>query len=549
MAIRSGTLIDAIPSAHRSRFVPAGSIRRSTGMPEALRQRNHDLSLQQQIQETIAQRIAAENIPVGLPADLIGHDKPGDPREGDVKAFYLGQQQKIESGNRFKDGEYTPLPRENMPPLTAKTRSFANGDPLFPDAQSFLNAFDWGLEYLRGNSGKLGAKPYATIGLFDVGGGAGTRAALELPKYPDYARQYGITSSTNRNLYSIYGAQGPDGRPRTFKGLLLEIVERYCESQDVILPVSEMILAASADQYVQQLRQAKHDTAKWGDEMLFWGQNELLRYDANDPELKALPDFFPAGHGDSPRLTYKYGLMQAMAEVGVKTVVGTNGDEFIWVLFLPALLAAANQRGTLDHFNFAAIVNTNGQLAGDFGNNEQVETPCVPASRVKVAPATLNSTFKFGGLGRVIRGFDLLSNRPRKIDLVGKPTNGYGKFYLQVASDSWMGAEFSRANKAAGGELNVMEISRNLFTGHKGSQHSGNHKPEEFLHGLGYADFYSLVAKNIHEWQETLLGHSGVQARYELAERMLKHDFDPILVALDEQGNLPESCSCGKRHK
>ncbi|MDI6731969.1 MAG: hypothetical protein QME05_05270 [Candidatus Margulisbacteria bacterium] len=541
--LRSGSFMDAVPIQHRERVVTAGFLRRTLGLPKALTRRNFNPEFQAAIRAEILGRRDRElgNL-VGLPPALQGHAVPKSLLYDRVEQFYKIQGALIELGNRLGDKDFTPYPREAMRPLTAGTRETDNSNPIFSSPQEFLDAFDRGLAIIRGRTGGTG---YASIGLLDVGGGAGMRAAKELPKYNVWAQRHGVSAERNRNLYPIEGTE-VNGEPRTFKGMLIETLAEYALSQEVALPISEMVIPFSAGQYAKHIR-TKTDASRWKEDMLLWCQQEAQRYDLNDEALTALPEFYPAGHGDNPRLAHTYGIMGAMREVGVKTVISTNGDEFIWVLLLPAFLGASQQRGTLDQMTMLAVPNANGQFGGYFGNGLQVETPCIPDSYVsnQRPPATLNTTFLWGNLERVIAGFDQLAAQPPQVSIVSKPTVVRGRFIHMVGLETWMGYELTAANRCGGGTLVVDEITRNLFDGLKGPQQAADHAPQGFLHGLGYADYYTLVAKKISGWRETLLGKHGAQARFHLAERMMRYNFDPILVAMDEAGNLPDEFSRG----
>ncbi len=282
--------------------------------------------------------------------------------------------------NRLSDKEFTPTPITEMKPFTyglLKDDDPRKGkvDPLFKDHIDFLEAFETGLEIWGQNEKKNG---FGSVGILDVGGGAGTRAAKELSKaeFGSYVEHYRVNPQTPRSLYPI------PSTGKTFKGILVNVIRKISGAVGVRTPHFIMNTYATADPFSKYINE-NTEASEWGDDIICWNQRVLQRYDIADV-TKPLLGLYPAGHGDNATLSYQYGILEAMKNLGIKTIASSNGDEFLWYYFFPALLA---KFGSTDAAMFAvAIANANNQIGGYFGNGEIIETSRIPYSRVGEKP-------------------------------------------------------------------------------------------------------------------------------------------------------------------
>ncbi|MFA5104663.1 MAG: hypothetical protein WC527_05765 [Candidatus Margulisiibacteriota bacterium] len=528
-AMRS--IIDAIPAAHQGRFVTAAQIRRSSGIPEQLQLRNFDSDFQhgallRGLQKSIGNLDTKANSIRFIP-DLMRPDSPEHVMLKPALKLLDLQQLLMELDNRLQDKDFVPLARADMPPITHGI--LKPGDPrlgtapLFSSPAEFLSCFEEGLSmWAQGEDG------YGSVGVLDVGGGAGARAAKELASYYALANRYRVTAQTPRALYPVMDTQS------TFKGVIMDIVHMFSKHLGVETPVFAMISSEKAPHFVDHVRNHP-ESSTWQDNVVFWNQRVLERYDLEEYPIPLDGDF-PAGHGDAAILGYRYGMYEALKALGVKHVANANGDEFLWYYMYPALLSKMSK---LEATMFMlSVANANNQMAGFFGNGLQIETPCIPFGYVAagIAPEILNTTFTGMELDTLLKGAAQLESTEEKVNVIVKGTwwNSHGKQKLMniVGHDSWMGDVFSRQNMLGGGRMVVPEVSRNLFLGLKGPQHAFDKTPQGFLGGvLGYGNFYTMMAIKSKQVLQVLLG-SDQAAKMRLAEQLFRHNFELINIEI-----------------
>jgi hypothetical protein len=536
MALNSSKIIDAIPGAHRNRFVTASQIRQLAQLPKALTISNFDSNFQ----ENLIKKAIEKNVKYLEIGDKSLRFMPEMLRPRDTKSMYVTaatklldfQQIILEMNNRYKDEDFVPLPRTDMIPFTHAILKDGdprlNKKPLFSSPADFLDAFDKGLSmWAEGENG------FGTVALNDVAGGAGARAARELARYPYYAQKYNVSDKTPRALYPIIDTAS------TFRGRIMDIFKMFSDHLGVRTPLFTMVTSEKAPYFVDHI--LKHPEAKtWTDDVVFWNQRVVKRYD-----LEAFPEEleedFPAGHGDAAILGYRYGMYEAMKNLGVKHVANANGDEFLWYYMYPALLGKMNE---LEATMFMlSVPNANNQMGGFFGNGLQIEVPCIPYSYVATgkAPDVLNTTFTGVELETIFKGAQLLEQEKENVTVVVKGTwwnvGGKPKLMNIIGHDAWMGELFSRQNKLGGGKMAVFEAPRNLFLGIKGPQHAFDTAPQDFLGGqLGYGNFYTMMAEKSIKVLEVLLKGDRFkgekQAKANLAEQLFKNNFELINVEI-----------------
>jgi len=221
--------------------------------------------------------------------------------------------------------------------------------------------------------------------------------------------------------------------------------------------------------------------------------------------------------------------------LGIKLVASSNSDEFLWYYLYPALISKMNK---MEASMFAvAITNANNQMGGFFGNDQLVETPRIPFSYIRTgkAPEVLNSTFYGMKVDTLIKGAEAMQDAPRILNLVTKAvwikSGEQKKLINMIGLDSWMGDEFSQMTLAGDGKFTVWESPRNLFLGMKGPQQVADHKPQTFLGGSSYSEFYTMMAHKVRSVLLILLGQDR-QAKEKLAEQLFRNNFELMNVKL-----------------
>ncbi len=529
MAVRS--IIEAIPAAHRSRFATASDIRKAGAgnLHKALAFENQDMKLQLQVQQEINKRIKYLGSCITLPQEInsLGvSDRSNSIALADT--FFNFQRDVIEMPNRLSDKEFTPMPRTEMMPFTyglLKDDDKRKGmKPLFESPGDFLEKFDAGLEKWKHNEN---SNSFGSVGILDVSGGAGTRAGKELLNYSDYARKHDVTPQTPRSLYPIPNSG------KTFKGILVNVIRKISGSIGVRTPHFIMNSFASAPFFSNYITD-NPEAHEWGDDIICWNQRVLQRYDIADV-TKPLPGLYPAGHGDNATLSYQYGILEAMKNLGIKTIASSNGDEFLWYYLFPALL---EKFGSTESAMFAvAIANANNQSGGYFGNGELIETPKIPYSYVRGGknPEVLNSTFYGLKVESLINGAKFREGEILPTDILSKSAcvqvEEDEKFINMLGFDSWMGDEFSKMITADAQKLQVFEGPRNIFLGMKGPQMVANHTPQKFLNNNSYSTFYTMMAHKVFAVLDILLAKDK-SAKEALAEKLFKSNFELIDVQI-----------------
>ena len=525
------SIIDAIPTAHRHRFACASMIRASEGLHPALALQNHDVEFEKGVQQEIIKRVSLLGHCINLPC---GISDLGEIGKGNYNAlaenFFTFQRNVIEMRNRLSEKEFFPTPVSTM-------ISFCDGllkpnDPrkgtlhLFNDPTDFVNSYRIGLEMWKHNERENG---FGSVGILDVSGGAGTRAGKELENYPTYASKFKVTSETPRSLYPI-PATG-----KTFKGILVNVIRKITDHLQVRTPHFIMNSYTSAP-FMSDYIKTDPEAREWDGDIISWNQRVLHRYNISD-EAHPLPGFYPAGHGDNATLSYQYGILHAMKEIGIKTVASSNGDEFLWYYMFPALLA---KFGSSEAAMFAvAIWNANNQSGGFYGNGGLVETSRIPFSYVRkgVNPEVLNSTFYAMDLESLIKGAEYRSRDISTINIISKSTKVTDgeeeKLVNALGFDSWMGDEFSSMVLANTQKVDIYEGPRNIFLGMKGPQQVANNDPQDFLLHYGekisYNRFYTMMAHKVYAALDVMLaGDAGAKQRF--AEQLFKNNFDLINI-------------------
>jgi len=536
MAGGARAIFEAIPRQHQFRFVSAGDLRKPMdGLPPALRQSNHDKEYQLRINAEISKRISRLRGLSRLPECFTFEGQNRRLDEVAAKNIYEGQKLKIESDNRLSSGAFSPLSRESMLPFTAgmlregDARKTGRPGVLFESPQDFLKAFDEGLELWRGAAGGIGA-----VGVLDVAGGAGTRAARDLVGCGDYAENYGVDAVTPRSLYPIEHANR-----NTFKGILINNIRAFSRKLGIPTPVFVMINEENAGRFADYVRTSK-EAAPWDEDVIFWNQRVLQRFDVGDT-THPLGRFFPAGHGDNAILAYQYGILQAMKSLGIKYIGSSNGDEFLWYYLFPALIAKMN---ALEAKMLAiAVANVAKQKGGLFNSDGQLtETNRVPFEYEDRVPEVVNTTFYLLHNDTMIKGAEVEKEGASEVpNIVCKDTweeiNGKNRYINMVGADSWMGDEFSGMIADAFGEIKILEGPRNIFLGMKSPIQVVGRQPQEYLfsralhHNLSLSQFYTMMANKVTRVLDVLL-YGDKKARLSLAEQLFANNFELIDVEI-----------------
>ncbi len=544
---RSRNILDHIPEEFRKKFITAGHIKQLRGematkkfIPEELTMNKEvDQDFQVKVQAEVARRIALLNENNKSLNFMPAVIRPGDaqcPTYPLARKLFEVQQDILEMDNRIPPDKYEPLARNDMMPFTpAIHASRKNTDskiaPLFSSEEDFLKAFDEGLKIW-----KKGSDGFGTVGVLDVGGGAGARAARDLAMQPfqRIAYENHVSAETPRSLYPILGTE------HTFKGRVIDIVKTISKSLGVRTPIFSMISSEKASYFLNHIQSNKIDVASWDEDVVLWNQRILKRYDI-ESFPKELAEGFPAGHGDAAILGFRYGIYKAMKDLGIKYVANSNGDEFLWYYLFPALLG---KMGPLEATMFMmAVPNILDQSGGCFSGGLQMETPRIPYLFVNAGnPETLNTTFTVMTLNNLLEGAGKLEEEAgENVTLTVKPTwwnmEGTKEYMNIIGHESWMGEVFSQQNQAGGGTMKVLEAPRNLFLGIKGASQAFNDAPQDFLvakgpqgdRNLSYVDFYGMMANKVIKVLNLLLAGKSSE-RNVLAKDLFDNNFELINV-------------------
>lgn len=532
----NGRILDSMQNKFVSKFVTAASIKQQiSSVHPALKVRNHDEVLQSRVNEEIKKRVALLNGARKMPPGLVKLEQEAieldGPSRGNYQAlaeqYYNMQANIVEYENRLEDSEFVPTARESMIPMTSALigKKDSRTKALFDSPKDFLESYEKGLTMMRGTG------PFGALGVLDLASGMGSRAAMELPKYHAYAKDYNVTSKTPRSLYPIPNTNN------TFKGLLVNILRRFSGHLGVQMPIFELISSDVAPYFSNFVKESV-EAAHWKEDVIFWNIRTLKRFDVANPEVP-LEEDYPAGHGDNAILAYKYGILEAMKSSGIKYVASSNGDEFLWYYMFPALLYKLK---SADAAMFAvAVMNLKGMMGGYFGNGQLIESSRIPYSYMRSGkvPEVLNTSFYAMNIDTLLAGGKELAPDHKNMNIVCKPTwtslAGQNRFVNTVGFDSWMGDEFSRMIAAADGKMQIFESSYNLFLGMKGPQEVADNKPIPWLNGISYSAFYAMMAHKVFRVLDVLLGKDEEEKR-KLSEQLFLNNFELINVKVTPIG-------------
>lgn len=369
-AVVTARKIDFGAKVSRSLYKPglgnianAAQARKLAAVPDALGRRITDAALESWFENEALRRISMLS---------------GGMDEGQIKQI-------LEMPNRYPDGSMSLI---GLSDLHQMGELVGSPDDILTRARE-------GIDLIRNNplSNELG-----TIVRGAPIGGASTRAATWAAENPELAWRFSIKPQTPRFLYRAGG--------RTLLQLTTEFSRLIARKTGRIFPNILMPNSETVDDVVAMI------SAEWGDfsraelaNTIFFNQVVMPRRWVEGGEVITDPqtgeiEMFPAGHGDFPYLLAKYDLAKTMASYGLKYLVFSNGDEWLWQAD-PVMISIAEERFRRgNHMIIVGVENSNGQLGGSFvkkqdGSQSLVETPRLPAGIIssKEVPLALNTTF------------------------------------------------------------------------------------------------------------------------------------------------------------
>lgn len=430
--------------------------------------------------------------------------KEASERMGSIPKGLSGQERQaaLEMANRFPDGSMRPISLEEllqMPDLVISPRDI-------------LDRAQQGVELLKANpvSDELGT---AARGI--PGGGASSRAAKWARLNPEVAAKFGITESTPRPLYEV--------GPKTLLQHTLDLSQHIARGIERIFPNIVMTNSENVHLAVEQIRArfGNYRTAELANTVLF-NQIVLPRMWVEDQQIIE-GKLYPAGHGDYPYLLARYKMAETLRNMGVKYLVFSNADEWLWQAD-PVMVSIAQElfdKG--HHMVIIGVENINNQFGGGFvkkndGTQSLVETPRLPWEILKEgkAPIALNTTFYLCDVDYLAENEARMLEVEKSLVVKEVPGRKEGEVEQIFGVDSFAGDVFAEVlNPAfiAWPRLNFLGIKDGSFTtgsspvegiGGRTYLHyvnetvsvfpttmsrliAGDRSAAEFLHGTGYS--------------------------------------------------------------
>lgn len=371
----------------------------------------------------------------------------------------------IETANRFPNGSMTPISLEQMKNM----REFC------PSVEALLERAKHGVELMKTNPNH---EYLGTVGRAVPAGGGSTRGASWAVDNPELARKYGISENTSRYLYKA-------GR-RTLITNTLELSINIARAVGKVFP---NIIMSNSETVKAMMETVK---AEWGNmtteealNTVFFNQIVMPRMWVKDQQM-ILDKLFPAGHGDFPYLVSKYQMAKTLKECGIKYLLYSNADEWLWQAD-PIVISIAQQLfDEGHHMLIVGVENFDKIPGGGFmrltnGRQTLVETPRLPSQIIKEhnVPEAVNTTFYVIDVDYLAEHESELMNVDKSIVVKTIPgRSGEGSKEQIVGVDSWAGDVFADVLNPA-----FIKWPNMNFLGIKHMGHIIDSVPEAFLGG------------------------------------------------------------------
>jgi hypothetical protein len=314
-------------------------------------------------------------------------------------------------------------------------------------------------------------------------GGASTRSSKWARENPEIAARFGFNERTPRFLYRV-------GK-KTLSQITLEFSVNIARAIGRVFPNIVM----TNTEIVEDLMRMVH--SEWGNftkeelgNTVFFNQIVLPRMWVEDQKVIE-GKLYPAGHGDYPYLFAKYKMAKTLLECGIKYLVFSNADEWLWQAD-PVMISIAHelfQKG--HHMVIIGVENINNQFGGGFieksdGTQALVESPRLPWSIVseKKAPVALNTTFYAMDVEYLAANEEKLLKVNKSMIVKEVPGRQAGCTEQIFGVDSWAGDVFSEVLNPA-----FIQWPRLNFLGIKDGGFIAGSTPVEGLGGRTYQDY------------------------------------------------------------
>jgi len=380
------------------------------------------------------------------------------------------RQDALEMGNRLAEGEVSPIPLSKLLQM----------NNFYGSAADIVDRANQGIELLKNNleSDLLGTAARGT-----PCGGASTRSAKWARENPEIAARFGFSERTPRFLYRVGG--------KTLSQITLEFSNYIAKTIGKVFPNIVMTNTEIVEDLMKTVR------SEWGnfiqeelENTIFFNQIVLPRMWMEDQKIIE-GKLYPAGHGDYPYLFAKYKMAKTLVECGIKYLIFSNADEWLWQAD-PVMISIAHelfQKG--NHMVIIGVENINNQFGGGFvekrdGTQALVEAPRLPWSIVKEkkAPIALNTTFYAMDVEYLAANEEKLLNVNKSMIVKEVPGRQLGCTEQIFGVDSWAGDVFSEVLNPA-----FIQWPRLNFLGIKDGGFISGSTPVDGLGGRTYLHY------------------------------------------------------------
>jgi UTP--glucose-1-phosphate uridylyltransferase len=382
----------------------------------------------------------------------------------------------LEMANRYPDGSMQPAELTEimqMPDLLVSP-----GDIIDRAAQ--------GKELLANNqrSEVLGT---AARGI--PGGGASSRAAKYARQNAERAASFGFSENTPRPLYTV-------GQQTLFEHTL-GLSQHIARGVGKVFPNVVMSNSENVALFLEVIRArwGNYTTAELENTVLF-NQIVLPRMWVDGAEM-IKGKLYPAGHGDYPYLLAKYAMASALKDLGVKYLLFSNADEYIWQADPVMISIAQEMFDKGHHMLIVGVENTNNQFGGGFvklanGTQSLVETPRLPWEMVKSgkAPLALNTTFYLIDVQYLASVEKQMLDVAKSLAVKEFPGREEGSIEQVIGIDSWAGDVFAATLNPA-----FVQFPRMNFLGIKDGSFTTGGTPVDHLGGRTYLHYVNEAAQ------------------------------------------------------
>jgi len=392
----------------------------------------------------------------------------------------------LEMANRYPDGSMQPAELAEIQPMPDLLVS--PGDIIDRAAQ--------GKELLSHNprSEYLGT---AARGI--PGGGASSRAAKWARLHPEIAQEYGFNENTPRPLYTV--------GDKTLFELTLNLSRHIARCLGKTFPNVVMSNSENVALFLEVIK------ANWKDytpaeleNTLIFNQIVLPRMWVEGAEM-IKGNLYPAGHGDYSYLLAKYSMAKTLNKLGIKFLIFSNADEYIWQAD-PVMISIAQEKFNQGHHMvIVGVENTNNQFGGGFvkladGTQSLVETPRLPWAMVKAgkAPLALNTTFYIVDVAYLASVEKKMLDVDKSLVVKEFPGRKEGTIEQVFGVDSWAGDVFAAILNPA-----FIQFPRMNFLGIKDGSFTTGETPVDYLGGRTYKQYVNEAANSFPRIMERLL--------------------------------------------